>query len=553
MHPKPIPCRVESKTDQDPVSPAAYLKAIVFVIVAVLLVLALWPAFHSPAIPMDEGMVLVYPEMLLKGDLPYRDFESVTGPGNPMVLAVAYETFGTNIFVERAVGLIYRLLILLAIFGISQRWGIFIAIGCAYLAAVLLAGTDLWANTWYSGLSFALCSLWAMANTASPWRCFTAGLLAGVSLLIRCDFGPAVIVSSLPLFLAMERTVKLKFIAGGVLALFPLAWLTIVVGPAQIVHSLFIFPVFKLNPGRHLAISSGSWEMICLLVLQISANIVNITAGIVESRDSSTRQHGRLLLAVGLLGLGLIHYAMQRFDSGHALNSALISLSFLPLSIFVLSSAIAKTIPRWLTSTAAILMTIALIHFLTPTFTRYFYRGLRVTLGMVPARQAVKTGEELEPGDKAIFIAHNGRPFAFGFPYAAEDADKLLTELERVSLPGQRLFVGPGDLRLTNYCDTYIYHLEPQLRPATYFLEMNPGSANAPHSQLASDVASADWVILNRRWDFLNEVNRSTQFGSDEPNQVLRENFELWWQRGSYLLFRNKKISNAIVPPPPQL
>ncbi len=172
-------------------------------------------------------------------------------------------------------------------------------------------------------------------------------------------------------------------------------------------------------------------------------------------------------------------------------------------------------------------------------------------LGSLRRRQATKTGEQLEPGDKGIFIVHQGRPFAFGFPYAAEEADKLLTELERASVPGQRLFVGPGDLRLTNYCDTYIYYLEPQLRPATYFLEMNPGSANAPHSRLASDIAGADWVILNRRWDFLNELNRSTAFGSDEPNQIVRENFELWWQGGAYLLFRNKRISNAIVPPPP--
>src|SRR5712691_9981102 len=85
-------------------------------------VIALWPAFYSPAMPMDEVMVLVYPEMLLKGHLPYRDFESIYGPGNISILAAAYAGFGTNIFVERGVGLICRLLILVGIFGIVQRW-----------------------------------------------------------------------------------------------------------------------------------------------------------------------------------------------------------------------------------------------------------------------------------------------------------------------------------------------------------------------------------------------------------------------------------------------
>src|ERR1700736_1438608 len=164
-------------------------------IVALTLV-ALWPAFHSPAMPMDEGMVLVYPEELLKGNLPYRDFESIYGPGNVGLLAAAYTTFGTGIFVERGVGLIYRLLILFAIFGIAQRWDTITATGCMFMTGVLLAGTDFWANTWMAGGAFSLCLLWTLANSDSGWRCFSGGILAGVSLFFRCDFGPALIVSS---------------------------------------------------------------------------------------------------------------------------------------------------------------------------------------------------------------------------------------------------------------------------------------------------------------------------------------------------------------------
>jgi hypothetical protein len=526
-----------------------YRKTIVFLVLGGLLILALWPAFHSPAVPMDEGMLLVYPEMILKGHLPYRDFESITGPGNPLILATAYKLFGTNLFVERAVGLAYRVLIALAIFGIAQRWSTLVAITCAALGIVLLTGTDLWANTWYGGLSFALCSFWAMASGTSRWRSFAAGLFAGAALLGRCDFGPALTAACIPLFSSMERRAKLNFIAGAVVALLPLVWLTIVIGPETIVHSLFIFPVLKLNPGRHLAISAAPWRMQCLLALQIIGSLMLIGAGIVELRDSSTRQRGRLLLSVGILAIGLIHYALQRFDSGHALNAALLAVCFLPLSIFVLASLARKILPAKLPIAAGVMTMLVLLAFLAPAFS-LFSRGVAVTLGIVAPHQASKPGEELQPGDKGIFIVHNGRPFAFGFPYAAEDADKLLTELERVSVPGQRLFVGPGDLRLTNYCDTYIYYIEPQLIPATYFLEMNPGSANAPNSRLASDIASADWVVLNRRYDYLNEANRSIQFGSAEPIRVLRENFDLWRQQGSYLLFRNKKLSNAVIAPP---
>src|ERR1700736_246708 len=300
-------------------------KLIACTIVAVSAVIALWPAFYSPAMPMDEGMVLVYPEMLLKGYLPYRDFESIYGPGNVSILAAAYVGFGANIFVERAVGLICRLLILVGIFGIIQRWDTIIATGCMFVTGVLLAGTDLWANTWMTAVAFALCSLWAMANADSAWRCFSGGILAGVSLLCRCDFGPALIISVLPLFLPMKRTAKMKFIAGGVLAMLPLLWLTIVVGPTQIFHNLFLVPVVISSSGSYLPMSAAKIEMLYLLGFQSVASIVNITAAIVELRDEPTRQRGRLLLGTALLGLAFIHYAMSRFDYGHALNAAFLS------------------------------------------------------------------------------------------------------------------------------------------------------------------------------------------------------------------------------------
>ena len=530
--------------------PAHYQKLIIALALGGIFIFGIWPAFHSAAMPMDEGMVLVYPEMILKGNLPYRDFESITGPTNPLILAGAYALFGTNIFVERTVGLAYRLFIVWAVFGIAQRWSVLAATICSLLTLILLTETDLWANTWYTGLSFALAALWVLANVESRWRCFAGGLFAAIALLGRCDFGPVLIAACLPSFLLMERDTKLKFIAGGVLGLTPLLWLIIVMGPAPIVRSLFLFPVFELNPARHLPISAAPRQMQSFLALQIVGGLINIAAGILELRKAATRRRGALLFGAGILGLGIIHYAVQRFDFGHALNSIIIAASFFPLSIFILVSAAKIISKRIAAASVALAMIVILAGFFGSPF-RHFCRNFGVMLGIFTQRQPSKTGEQLEAGDKGIFIVHNGRPFPFGFPYAAEDADKILTELERVSIPGQRLFVGPGDLRLTNYCDTYIYYLEPQLRPATYYLEMNPGSANAPQSRLASDIASADWVILNRRWDFLNEANLSTQFGPAEPIQVLRRDFDFWWQRGSYLLFRNKKISNTVVAPPP--
>src|SRR5256885_8057219 len=130
--------------------------AIVLILLIALLFGALWPAFQSPGPPEDEGIALVYPEMFIKGRLPYRDFETIYGPGNLLVLSATYRLFGSNIFVERTVGLIYRLLILLGMVTIAHRLGIVVAFASGLVVAIIFAGTDLFANTWLAATAFAL-------------------------------------------------------------------------------------------------------------------------------------------------------------------------------------------------------------------------------------------------------------------------------------------------------------------------------------------------------------------------------------------------------------
>lgn len=157
----------------------------------------------------------------------------------------------------------------------------------------------------------------------------------------------------------------------------------------------------------------------------------------------------------------------------------------------------------------------------------------------VEVRSAFATG--LSGNPIASFIDFEGRPFPFRNTRNTRNARTVARVLQALSAqaePGERLFVGPGDLRRTNYNDTYFYHLLPKLTPATYFLEMKPLSANRPGSRLASDVASADWLVLNRGWDAWNEPNRSVEFASNEPNEVVRRNFELVQGFGTYFLYR---------------
>jgi hypothetical protein len=80
-----------------------------------IVVVSLMPftaGFERVGSPMDEGSLLVYPELIGRGALPYRDFETFYGPANLYVLKTVYSFFGINVIIERSVGLLYRALIL---------------------------------------------------------------------------------------------------------------------------------------------------------------------------------------------------------------------------------------------------------------------------------------------------------------------------------------------------------------------------------------------------------------------------------------------------------
>jgi hypothetical protein len=125
----------------------------------------------------------------------------------------------------------------------------------------------------------------------------------------------------------------------------------------------------------------------------------------------------------------------------------------------------------------------------------------------------------------AYTMSHRGRIFYYGRADDARAANQLTAAVERVSKPGDRLFVGPQDLRKTPESDAYFYYLLPQLKPATYYIEMDPGVANADDSGLAGEIHRSDVLILSSAWNYWKEPNNSRKFGSDAPNKVVRAEF----------------------------
>jgi hypothetical protein len=495
---------------------------VALLIFAVLLI-PLWAGFDAPGVAMDEGMVLLYPELLLRGKLPYRDFETFYAPGNLWLLAGAYSIFGAHVDVERSVGLLYRLALLGGLFLVLRRWSLVAAAGGLFVAMMFLAASGLVAFAWFGGVAFALASVLLLAAKESVWRVPAAGLLAAAALLYRQDLAPAVLASAAPLLLRMPARERLKYFGALTLGLMPLAILAFSAGLQLTFENLFTYPVIISNPGRRLPLSFSPFQVQMMFYLHLLVCAVNLAAGAMLTWKGRGGVNGRLFLSVAFLGAGLTHQALQRADIVHVVLTAFFSLALLPTALLILSTSrgVARSHPAWAWGAAAFVLIAVLAS--APILGTKLIKLTQHTVGVAPL---------------AIEVAVRDRHF----PYhgIALQTQEVLTYLEKHSRPQQRLFVGTSDLRRTFAGDTFIYHLLPWLTPATYFLELNPLSANRPGSRLASDVASADWLVLNQVWDDSGEPNLSRQAGSDAPNEVVRTQFELRKVALPYLVFQRK-------------
>jgi len=477
-------------------------------------------------------MVLVYPELVQHGAVPYRDFENVYGPANWYFLSGIYALCGTNIYVERTVGLLYRVVCLISIFALTRRWGLTPAAACMLLAGSLLVNTEIVALSWWGALACALSAFAVLATRTTPWRCVGAGVLAGLAILFRVDVAPALCLAAVPILwkLNWSRRWLLSGAAAG-MAITPLFALAYVAGVGTVLNDLFFLPVLHSSPARNLPFSRVEFRLLLFFAAHLIALALNLAAGIVAMRRFDDSRTTPVLLAVALFAAGITHQPYHRLDFIHLLFAAFLTVGFLPVSLLVLASAMRGQLLRPPFAGAFCAVSAALIFICMPSIRTGTISALTHPMGTTPGR--------------SFFVKRNDRSFPLLSSSTAVQVEQMLERLDLLSKAGERLFVGPADLRRTNYSDTFIYHLMPKLRPASRFLEMNPFSANAPGSRLSSELEQADWIVLNRAWDDWPEENRSRENGPDAPLQVVRNNFILVDEYGSFELFRRKAKTGA--------
>ncbi len=278
------------------------------------------------------------------------------------------------------------------------------------------------------------------------------------------------------------------------------------------------------------ALRSPTQLTVWFFVLLLAVAALAITGWRVLRADpASTR--GRALLAAGVFSLGMVPQALQRTDSTHFAWVSCVPVALLPLAFIEWSKA---RVP-WSYRTRAIgagVLVLALLTFVIPRYTvQQFTDYVAQTFGV--HRQAYK-------------IQRGPRVFYYGKQQVAEALPPLIRDLSRYSRKGDTLLVGTDDLRKTPYSDAFIYYLFPELTPATYYIEMDPGVANAKHSRLAGEVRKADFLVLSSVWDGWTEPNDSRKFGPNLPNEIVKRDFcELGSYNGQYTLYERCALKRA--------
>lgn len=536
-------------------------------IAGVLLVVAipLRGLYRATGASMEEGFMLVFPTLVRDGWVPNVDFLHLYGPTSLNVLSIWYGVFGDSLESERTFGLLQNLGIILAIYTLARAYGHLVAAGSAVVATFLiLTPTGLSAFAWNGGVALGLWAIVFAARGRTTTRkrdWFFCGLCAGLALGFRPDL---VVGLGLALGYAtwLRRKDRWQILAGAGVGLIPM-WIHLIrAGPARAVDGMVIDPVLRLRGGRALP-RPPSWGHVDGALQAVAESLppwwrfpalaaskqlfvwfwlVLIIAGGVAWW--AIRRHRRdaglpgspsdVLVLTSLFGLGIVPQALQRPDSTHL---AWVSVVSWPLLVIVLDRLIRPRVRRdWHAATLATCALGLLMFVVCPFFTyRPYLLQARVAVGDLPPPFEIERG---------------GHRFWVGDPAVKSAIDEMMPDLTARSEPGDRLFVGPGDLSRTVYADTYIYWLFSELEPATYYIEMDPGLADAADSGMAEDIESADFVVLTNTWGGWTEPNDSAVSRSQEHNQAVADNFCLV---GSYntnlvLLFERCQGGGALNP-----
>jgi hypothetical protein len=318
-------------------------------------------------------------------------------------------------------------------------------------------------------------------------------------------------------------------LSGALLGSVPLVVNAVEAGIGNVVTGQLINPIFVSGPGRRLPLSGLSTSWLVVLVVCVSIVVAHTALGVVALRRDRSSLAGVSSLLVGAFGIAILPQSFQRADDAHV---AFVACFILATAVVIPPAIGTRLVPRvpW----AIVTFGFAVVLAATASGKEYVLASAR-GLGL--------------RDDPEIVVSHDGRTVPVDSDEDRQDLLALLRQVDESSKPGMTIFVGPQDLRRTNCNDTVLYFLLPHLRPATFYLEMNPGIDLNESSRLVSELQKSDVLILTSRWDPWDEPNNSSTYGPAIANETVRREFRVIGQWGAWTLLVNVSSSSSSTRP----
>jgi hypothetical protein len=504
----------------------------------------------------DEGLIVTGAMMILDGQLPYRDFLSNYGPAQYYVLAGLFRLFGQDLIVSRLEHVLCMAAFVPVIVIASTNpkhepgptsW----IIAGVFLASALIS----FPNANYPAIPATLflliaCCFFKRWIVISDFRdASIASICVGVAGLFRWDFGIFGLFAAnaaIVLIGIASRTSYKTVLRRLVIVTAPATAITLIVylpllmtgDPVRWYQDVLHYSLFDFAKYRGIefvrptywkllgAIRAGNVlelyeSLFRLLVIATPAALVALTLPIVVYRarhNSSAIESFGLFLPPTFLALlcgALLNQMRVRPSLWQGFPALVISLPLLPYLLQAKGSAIFRKHPRvkMFTSGAAFVVFAAL--------TTLSLSSLLVSLSNQ--------------------VAPLGIPRASAIKVFRDDLDygRVIREVAQRMDRGDFIYSGPRDHSRLFVNDSLLYFLVDG-RPATRFVQMDPGLANTVSAQQEiCDALLRKQVRVVALWDIQShEPNLSSRSnGIHIADDCIRDNFDFIKTVGSYSIF----------------
>ena len=465
---------------------------------ALLFVLAfacLLPNLRNPIHVYDEGLIALGAERVRMGEIPYRDFWTMYGPGQLFALAGLFKLFGASILVERVFDLVVRSFLALSLYFLGARLGSRGPALLAWATVVLWLGySGFFGYPVFPALLFITLSMLALLKSFDdPRRRIGGGLLLGLAALFRHDLAAYALVAQTVVLTsrAFARAGppaspparawnairdQSPCLAGMAAVIVPVAIFFLATTPfAQllgqvVVFPLTVFPRYRALPYPDFAPTLEALPFFAPFVIYALTLVVEVASLRASrgSRDPVAQAHGWGMGLVAAFGLLAFNQVRVRADLHHLPPFLLPALALVP-ALWRRE----RGTPAGITASAA-LVALALI----------------AALALRPAEYAIATVDRAV--NATMPALSHGIARAAGSPITGDQA-AAVRSIQTLVPPGRPIYVGVDRHDRIIINDPMFYFLAD--RPAaTRYHELHPGLATTRpvQEEIAAELERGD-------------------------------------------------------------